>query len=103
MPARKRYVAAWAVLAMLMLVGAGAARAASDQPPSEPNFLHGLGQASIGAALELPKTIVDATLSGPPVAGTLVGVIAAPIKAAQVMYRGLQEMALGFDPWGAKE
>ena len=92
-----------AVLSTVALCCIGLARSAgADEPSREPSFLHGLGQATIGTIVEVPKVIFDATLSSPPVVGTLIGIIAAPVKAAQVMYRGLQEMAIAFDPWGIK-
>lgn len=73
--------------------------AASEQDPS---FGHGLGKMVGGVIFEWPKTIVDATLTGPPVAGTVVGIIAGAARAAQTVVAGAVEMGAGFDPWGSK-
>ena len=70
---------------------------------SEPNFLHGVGQVVAGLVFELPKTVLDATLTGPPIAGTVVGLLAGTARALQTTVGGLVEMAAGFDPWGAKK
>ena len=67
-----------------------------------PSFLHGVGQVVGGLLLEFPKTVVEATVTGPPIVGTAVGMLAGLSKAGQLTIRGVREMILGFDPWGIK-
>ena len=67
-----------------------------------PSFLHGVGQIVGGIVLEFPKTVVEATITGPPIVGTAVGMLAGLSKAGQLTIRGVREMILGFDPWGIK-
>ena len=76
--------------------------AAAAEPPSEPSVTRGAGKVLGGLLLELPKTVLDATLSGPPVVGTAVGLLAGTAKALQMTVSGVVEMAAGFDPWGTK-
>ncbi len=64
--------------------------------------MHGAGQVVDGVLLELPKTVLEGTLEGPPVVGTLVGALAGVVRAAQKTAAGIAEMAEGFDPWGSK-
>jgi len=73
---------------------------AAEKP--EPSFLHGVGQVLDGLVFELPKTVFEATLEGPPVVGTAIGLLAGAARAAQKTVGGVVEMAAGFDPWGAK-
>ncbi|MBI2093273.1 MAG: hypothetical protein HYT88_00915 [Candidatus Omnitrophica bacterium] len=68
----------------------------------EPSFMHGLGQVLGGIVFELPKTVLDATLSGPPVVGTAVGLLAGASRAVQTTVGGVVEMAEAFDPFGTK-
>ena len=68
---------------------------------ADPSFLHGVGQVIDGLVLEFPKTVLEGTLEGPPVVGTLVGVLAGAVRAAQKTAAGIAEMAEGFDPWGS--
>lgn len=77
-----------------------ASPAACAQQPHEPSFRHGLGRAIWGLIFELPKTTLDATLTEPPVLGTLVGLLAGTMNALRITGEGLQEMAVGFNPWG---
>ena len=65
----------------------------------EPSFLHGLGQVIAGLVFELPKTTLDATLTNPPVLGTMVGLLAGTMNELRMIGEGLQEMAVGFNPW----
>lgn len=81
-------------------MAAGSVCAAEAKP--DPSFLHGVGQVIAGVVFELPKTVLDATLTEPPVIGTVVGLLAGTARALQVTTAGLVEMAAGFDPWGAK-
>ena len=76
--------------------------AAADQAPSDPNLMHGVGQVVNGVVFELPKTVIDATMTGPPIVGTVVGLLAGTAKALQVTVAGLIEVARGFDPLGSK-
>ncbi|MBI3458364.1 MAG: hypothetical protein HY002_21545 [Candidatus Rokubacteria bacterium] len=62
--------------------------------------MHGAGQVVAGLLFELPKTVLDATLTSPPVVGTVVGVLAGTARALQKTVGGLAEMAAGFNPWG---
>ncbi len=88
-----------ASVAAAVLLGVATSGGASEQDPS---FGHGLGKMVGGVIFEWPKTIVDATLTGPPVAGTVVGIIAGAARAAQTVVAGAVEMGAGFDPWGSK-
>ena len=85
-------------LGILLLVGCSVASAES----SDPSFLHGVGQVIAGVLFELPKTVLSATLDGPPVVGTAVGLLAGTARALQMTVGGVAEMAAGFDPWGTK-
>ena len=68
----------------------------------EPSFTHGLGQVIWGLTFEWPKTVLDATMTGPPVVGTAVGLLAGASGAVQKTIGGLVEMAAGFDPFKTK-
>ena len=78
-----------------------AASGAAEAKP-EPSFMHGVGQVVGGLIFELPKTTLEATLDGPPVVGTAVGLLAGTARALQKVAGGLVGMAASFDPWGAK-
>ena len=86
---------------MVALLSQAALVAAAEQQP-EPSVLHGLGQVVWGVTMELPKTVLDATLSEPPVVGTVVGLLAGVSRALQKTVGGVVEMAVAFDPWGTK-
>lgn len=75
----------------------------AEQPKESPSFLHGVGQMIDGLVLELPKNILDGTLTGPPVAGTLIGALGGCARAFQKTAAGFFEAAAGFDPWGTKK
>ncbi len=94
----KRVVAAASVMALLMI----ARPAAAAEAPRDPSFLHGVGAVVHGLLFEFPLTVIDGTLTGPPIAGTVVGAIAGVPKALQKVAAGIAEMAQGFDPWGTK-
>lgn len=94
----KRIVAAASVMALLVI----ARPASAAEAPRDPSFLHGAGAVVHGLIFEFPMTVIDGTLNGPPVAGTVVGAIAGVPKALQQVAAGIAEMAQGFDPWGAK-
>jgi len=64
-----------------------------------PRFMHGLGQVFGGVVVELPKTVLEATLSEPPVIGTLVGILAGTAKAVQTTAGGIHEMSNGLHGW----
>ena len=74
---------------------------AAEEP--EPSFLHGVAQVFGGLLFELPKTVLEATLEGPPVVGTAIGLLAGAARAAQKTVGGVVEMSAGFDPWGTKK
>jgi hypothetical protein len=69
----------------------------------KPSFRHGLAMVFGGLLFELPRTVVEATLEGPPVAGTLIGVIAGTSRAVTTTFKGLREIGAGFNPWGRKK
>jgi hypothetical protein len=75
---------------------------AQRQLSREPTFLHGLAQVIKGVVWELPKTTVDATLDGPPIAGTVIGLLAGAAAAVRTTWAGLHEMITVFDPWSTK-
>ena len=97
-PGIRPLLAGWLMLAVL----GASAPIAFAQGQSEPSFLHGVGRVLGGVVFEIPKTVLDATMSGPPVVGTMIGLLAAPAKAVQAIFGGLQEMAVAFDPWEIK-
>ena len=95
-----RREAGWgAILVGMVLFLAPCAATASE---SEPNFLHGVGKVIGGVLFELPKMVLEATVDGPPVVGTAVGILAGTAHALQTIVAGLAEMAAGFNPWGSK-
>lgn len=59
---------------------------------SKPSLRHGVGQVVGGLVFELPRTVIDATLSNPPVVGTVVGLLAGTIGALQKTLGGLVEI-----------
>ena len=64
----------------------------------DPSFIHGLGQVVSGVVWELPKTVIDATLTGPPIVGTMVGLLGGVARAVQTTFEGLREMSAGLNP-----
>lgn len=72
------------------------------QQQSDPSFMHGLGKMIDGLVLEWPKTVLEGTLAGPPVVGTLMAALGGLASASQKTVSGLMEMSAGFDPWGTK-
>ena len=88
-------------LAAALLVMGPPAYAA--EPPRDPSFVHGVGEVVMGLVVEFPETVIDATLTGPPVAGTLIGILAGVSQALQRVTAGAIEMGQGFDPWGTKQ
>jgi len=69
---------------------------------SDPSFLHGAGQVVAGLLLEFPKTVLEGTLDGPPVVGTVMGALAGVVRATQKTAAGFLEMGTEFNPWGRK-
>ena len=78
------------------------ARVWAAEEQADPNFLNGLGKAIDGLVLELPKTVLEGTLAGPPVVGTVMGALGGIARAGQKTFAGFMEMSAGFDPWGTK-
>ena len=76
---------------------------AAETQSAEPNFMHGVGQVVGGVLIELPKTVIDATMTGPPIVGTIVGLFAGTARALQVTAAGVVEVSQGFNPWGTKK
>ena len=66
-------------------------------------MMRGLGKIVGGLIFELPKTVIEASLEGPPVAGTLVGLLAGTTRSVQTVFAGVGEVAAAFDPWGTKK
>ena len=93
-------ISVWPFTLSLLLL---AAQPAPAKRNAEPSVMHGAGQVVGGLLFELPRTLLDATLTGPPVVGTAVGLLAGTARALQVTVSGLLEMSAGFDPWGAKK
>jgi len=96
---RARLAPAW--LVVISCVFSATSQAAVSTKP-ELSFMHGVGQVIAGVLVELPKTVLEATLNGPPVVGTAVGLLAGTARALQTTVGGLVEMAAGFDPWQTK-
>ena len=84
---------------MLLVFGAEQVRASEK----DPSVGHGFGKVIGGLLFELPRTVIDATLTSPPVVGTMIGLLAGTARALQTTAAGVVEMAAGFDPWGAKK
>jgi hypothetical protein len=76
-----------------------AANVAYAEERREPTVTHGAGQVMKGVVVELPKTVIEATMEGPVVVGTMVGLLAGTARALQVTTAGLVEMAAGFHPF----
>jgi hypothetical protein len=76
------------------------AHPAKAESTGEPSVLHGLGQVIAGVLFELPKTVLDATLTEPVVLGTVAGLFAGTVNALRVTAGGLVEMAEAFNPIG---
>ena len=95
----KRWVV-WCATCGILLSGVPCAGAEVQR---ESSFMHGVGQVVAGVVLELPKTVLEATMTEPPVVGTVVGLFAGTARALQVTVGGLVEMASTFDPWGSKK
>lgn len=83
------------------LIAAPSGALAAEQQP-DPSFLHGLGKVIDGMVLEFPKNVLEGTLDGPPVVGTVLGALGGAARASQKTFEGLMEMSAGFDPWGGK-
>jgi hypothetical protein len=90
-------------VAVAMAVWLAAPASAPAASANEPSFGHGVGQVIAGILFELPKTVLGATLDGPPVVGTMVGLLAGTAGAVQKTVGGIVEMAQAFDPWGTKK
>ena len=75
------------------------AQALAAEPVREPSVMHGAGQVVRGTVVELPKTVIEGTLNGPPVVGTAMGLLGGTVRALQVTAAGLVEMAQGFHPF----
>ena len=84
-----------------LFISSPAAFAAEEQQ-ADPSFLHGLGKVIDGVVLEFPKTVLEGTLAGPPVVGTVLAALGGIASAGQKTFSGLMEMSAGFDPWGIK-
>ncbi len=97
--ALRRLTAGW-LLAMTVAV---APAAAEPKLKRDPSFGHGVGQVIAGVLFELPKTVLSATMDGPLVVGTMVGLLAGTARALQKTVGGVVEMSSAFDPWGAKK
>jgi hypothetical protein len=91
-------VRAGRLLAAAALAAALASRAEAAQS-KEPSFRHGLGQALAGVFFELPRVVIDMTMTEPPVVGTLMGLLAGTASAIQKTFAGLSEMSAGFHPF----
>ena len=96
----RRVALTWVMTLAVLSIPAIPAAAAPQAP--RPNFYHGLQVLLGGLFLEYPRTIWEATVDGPPIAGTAVGLIAGLTEASGAVLRGFAEMAQGFDPWGTK-
>ena len=66
---------------------------------AEPSVVHGAGQVVKGLVVELPKGVLQGTVDGPVVVGTMVGLLGGAVRALQVTAAGLVEMVQGFHPF----
>ena len=64
-----------------------------------PSMRSGLAKIIWGMTMELPTTVVDATLTNPPVIGTAVGLLAGVARAVQKTFEGMAEFSEAFTPW----
>jgi len=87
---------------ILLLLAFSPVAFAAEEQQSDPSFLHGLGKVIDGVVLEFPKTVLEGTLAGPPVVGTVLAALGGIASAGQKTFSGLMEMSAGFDPWGIK-
>ena len=99
---RRRWTIFWACCLSSIIYQSSSGIAFAEQQ-GNPSFVHGFGQVVAGVLFELPRTVVDATLAGPPVVGTAVGLLAGTARALQKTVGGIIEMGAAFDPWGAKQ
>ena len=83
----------------IMLMAAAPVFAATQ---AEPSVWHGIAKVVGGMIFELPRTVIEATSEGPPVVGTMVGLLAGTARAFQTTVGGLVEISTAFDPWGSK-
>ena len=74
----------------------------SAMAADEPTMRGGFGKMIYGLTLELPMTVVEATMTNPPVVGTAVGLLAGVTRAVQTTFAGMVEVSQAFDPWGTK-
>ena len=65
----------------------------------EPSVVRGAGEVVKGLVVELPKGVLEGTVDGPVVVGTIVGLFGGAVRALQVTAAGLVEMAQGFHPF----
>ena len=72
---------------------------AAAEAAREPSVVHGAGQVVKGLVVELPKGVLQGTVDGPVVVGTMVGLLGGAVRALQVTAAGLVEMAQGFHPF----
>ena len=68
----------------------------------EPRFIHGFGEVLAGIFWEPPKTVLDATLTGPPVVGTAVGIVGGLSRGIHRVVRGLREIDQAIRPHRGK-
>jgi hypothetical protein len=84
----------WSIILFSALLslspGVGAAKA-------KPTVRHGIGQIITGIVWELPRTVVEATMQGPPVVGTAVGLLAGASRGVKKVIEGSVETIYGLD------
>ena len=90
-----------AFILVIFMLGLSRNAWAAEQK-ADPSFMHGIGKTLDGIVFQLPKTIIEGTLAGPPVVGTLMGALGGAARALQTTVAGLAEISAGFDPWGSK-
>jgi hypothetical protein len=82
------------LISALAVILPGLAEAAAKPKPT---VRHGLGQIITGIVWELPRTVVESTMEGPPVIGTAVGLLAGASRGVQKVIEGSVETVYGLD------
>ena len=93
-------VVAWLLAGYLTMLVTPPSVWSEDIKPKQ-SVLGGAGKVVGGVLFDLPKTVIEATSIAPPL--IIVGMVAGPIRAAQVTWHGFKEMSDAFDPWGIKQ
>ena len=87
---------------LLVVLTLFAAPAVASAAEGEPTFLHGVSRVVRGGLWDPAKTVLEATMDGPPVAGTVVGILAGLFRGIETVLGGFQEIAEAMLPQESK-